>query len=137
MKEDSDILKKIFISMLNGLSDLNFMTLYCLFLYLSSSFKTAGNILVCLLRYKPLLPASIIFFPPSNAFKLKAVSLCVLFVWLTISILEDDAHHVSLSTGVPVHQPEWLHLGVHKPALICTARPNTRSVNTTPSQQNH
>lgn len=47
---------------------------------------------------------------------------------LTVSILEDDAHHVSLSAGVFVHQPQWLHLGVHKPALVCAARPNTLSV---------
>lgn len=114
------------------------MTFQCYdFVYLLSPFITAGYILVRPLMFKPLFPASVILFPHSNAFKLKVVSLCVLFVPLTISILEDDAHHVSLSTGVPVHQPEWLHLGVHKPALICAARPNTRSVNTTPSQQNH
>lgn len=47
---------------------------------------------------------------------------------LTVSILEDDAHHVSLSAGVFVHQPQWLHFGVHKPALVCAARPNTLSV---------
>lgn len=113
------------------------MTFYHLFVYLSSPFITAGYILVCPLLFRPLFPASTIFFPPSKAFKLKDVSLCVLFVRLTVSILEDDAHHVSLMAGVPVHQPEWLHLRVHKPALICTARPNTRSVNMTPSQQNH
>lgn len=49
---------------------------------------------------------------------------------LTVSILEDDAHHVSLSAGVFVHQPQWLHLGVHKPALVCAARPNTLRLNT-------
>lgn len=53
-----------------------------------------------------------------------------LFLKLTISILEDDAHHISLSPGVLVHQPERLHLWVHKPALICTARPNTLIINT-------
>lgn len=52
--------------------------------------------------------------------------MCVaLYSYLTVSILEDDAHHVSLSTGVLIHQPERLHLGVHEPALVCTATANT------------
>lgn len=44
---------------------------------------------------------------------------------LTISILEDDSHHVSLSDGVFVHQPQRLHLGVHKPAFFCTVKQKT------------
>ena len=47
------------------------------------------------------------------------------FLYLTISVLEDDAHHVSLKWGVLVQQPQRLHLGVHKSALICTATENT------------
>lgn len=47
---------------------------------------------------------------------------------LTVAILEDDAHHVSRSAGVLVHQPQWLHLRVHKPAFVSTARPNTLNV---------
>lgn len=52
--------------------------------------------------------------------------MCIdMYSYLTVSILEDDAHHVSLSTGVLIHQPERLHLGVHEPALLCTALTNT------------
>lgn len=52
------------------------------------------------------------------------------FLHLTISILEDDAHHVSLSQWVLIQQPQWLHLGVHKPALICTVMANALIINT-------
>lgn len=52
---------------------------------------------------------------------------CMECVQLTISILENDAIHVSMSPGALIHQPERLHLGVHKPAFVRTAKSQTNS----------
>lgn len=49
------------------------------------------------------------------------MNACLTILFLTVSIFEDDAHHVSFSCGIPINQPERLHLGVHKSALISAA----------------